>query len=360
MRPELETYHQIDRYFRKELTGEELAEFEQKLRIDSEFAQEVKTQEFVNSVVVGSVYSDLRSQMSVDLPEIKHSETNFGKWLWLALGSLGLILGIIAFILLNKENSSGSLNNSKEEIQNKIQPKENTEARIESELDQRPVSVLPKESKRQKVANSVMDQNSKTENSQTTAITDEPLPVLETPVLTESKPESKVEEAIKPDCKTSNIVLTPTISPSCNTEKNGKVSFVGVPEHLKISKEKNSKATVQPVFYNMASGSHTFYISDENGCHFTQEIVVPEKNCKPNKFAFNPDLGETWKVPVSEQDEFVLTVKSRSGQVVYSNNNVNEWAGNSQTNGTLEPGIYIYLIEYTDGRKEGGQVSIVK
>ena len=62
MRPELETYQLIDHFLNGTLEGDALHAFEQRMREDASFAEEVALQKITNAVVIGASYQTLKHE----------------------------------------------------------------------------------------------------------------------------------------------------------------------------------------------------------------------------------------------------------------------------------------------------------
>src|SRR5690606_19613483 len=116
-------------------------------------------------------------------------------------------------------------------------------------------------------------------------------------------------------------------------------------------------------FYGLGKGVYLFYIRDFKGCTSKIEVSVGEKNCKPNKFIINTTIGESWIV--SEWNlNYTLKIYNKSGREILKKSSKEmpyyEWQGDYNYGNILDSGLYIYIIEYTNGQIDNGQISIVR
>ena len=74
-----------------------------------------------------------------------------------------------------------------------------------------------------------------------------------------------------------------------------------------------------------------------------------------------PEL-ESWTVPTDPEKSGKFTAFDKNGKLVYKKEfNATErfnWDGNSMNSGILPPAIYIFIIEYSDGSTEQGNITL--
>ena len=104
MRPELETYYQIDKFLQGELKGDELVAFQNKMMADESFSEEVKYQKMVNEIVIGASYNSLRNQMSRDISNIDKN-TGLKNWGIAAITGIALLSGSIYYSATKQDQS---------------------------------------------------------------------------------------------------------------------------------------------------------------------------------------------------------------------------------------------------------------
>ena len=363
----METYHLIDRYLNQEMRGEELLSFERKLKEDSSFAEEVEYQKIVNEVVRGSHFDSLRTKMQQDISKLEETPSST-KW-WIG-GLLALaLLGGLSYLYYTPEAK-----NKISSVVSKETQKEAPEVLVAEEKESLPV----KEKKKDKPSSRVVPQEApplEEKTSVETPIKSEELPV-ESPALEDAKENMSInpfynspsENSLRINCDEVKITAAPVIQGSCKGELNG--SIIIYPDKIKggigpykVAVDENSILQSKEIFSGLEAGPHLIVIKDKSGCISTQEIIVPEKDCpKMNIFAIQPDIGESWKIPASDSESGTLSIISGSGSLVYKspfgNQGIYEWNGTDKSGSILPSGTYIYILEYSTGKRENGQINI--
>ncbi len=130
--------------------------------------------------------------------------------------------------------------------------------------------------------------------------------------------------------------------------------------------ETTSNITVNP------SNTTTYYltITDHTGQPSESSVLVEVFECKsiyiPN--AFNPysdvNSNSRFRAYGTDISQFTMRIFSRSGQIVYESNDINEgWDGRIKGK-PAEMGVYVYQVIYTDvvGKKQTvtGQLTLIK
>ncbi len=365
MRPELETYHLIDRYLRGELQGEELLSFESEMKSNSEIREEVDFQQLVNQVVKGTSSDRLRERMSIDIKKLDQKKANLKYGLIGA--TLVLLIGTASLFYLKKNKVETKISNlstvnqlvvkdnASIDLVEKIKPKVNastTELKANVNTSEKRVLVQKNTNQQQVLAiqEVVADAVVKKQMLEKVAVIE--------------KVAIPVKPAIIDPCAGVTITAFPIIQPTCAGDARGKVLYTEAeitggssPYSIKLGKSGSKEA-----FYNLEAGKHDFKIVDAKGCSQELSIIVPEKNCKENKFTFNPDNGEMRKVPAEKSSDFTLFIHNRRGEPIFKKQLSAgfEWDGTDSNGALLESGMYLYVIEYSDGNKENGQITIIR
>lgn len=372
MRPELETYEQIDLFLNGELEGDALRSFEQKMAGDAAFAEEVQLQKLANEVVRGAALHDLRTQMTADIQKMDASS---GKWkiASIAVGFIALSSSVLYFATKSNNAADKKTPESSATHQTSIQKVEGVRAAEKIKMDK----VLAAQTGDNTSGNhtthtTVVDSTSFHQSDVLHHLNDN------TPVATEKMPQTKTEtipaantEPVKQNanpCTSVHIEATYNVVASCPDKNTGSIripqsSIKGGSAPYTVRLDKSRTLQNSDAFSNLAADSYTLYITDQSGCAKTYPVEVPEKTCNPFSSVFAPDKGEVWKYTGSEHISYTLTIVNMAGQQVYRTpqmQGVFEWQGFSQKGEYLDAGLYIYVAEYTDGTKENGQVTIAK
>lgn len=191
--------------------------------------------------------------------------------------------------------------------------------------------------------------------------------VVHSPVL----PTEKTKEQLPANANTvkaspcSNAVLYAHVqtSPSCLGNASGSIhvsGFQGGTAPYRYQVIKNAEILSSPL--HLASGNYSVSIQDAAGCSKTLENVwIKEQDCQ-TEFAFNPFIGDVWEIP-SYSSKGTLIVYDELGNVYFRTEIAAEaevtWSGYS-AKGELKTGYFPFSINYEDGHKKQGSVSIGK
>jgi len=365
LRPELETYYLIDSYLNGKLEGEALRTFENQLESDPAFAEEVSFQQLTNEVVVGASYDDLRSQMTKDIDKIDIA-AKIKTWSFYTVAALVLLTGGIAYYTYSQQEPNSKPTVTKEANPTTHSYKPNNTSGVAITTDSK--TSAPK--KDQGTSSTIQESAIAHVDTQTTIASTVHVP-QHTPAVT-STPEAKTtqsaEHAAIPanPCVNAQIVTEISTKPSCANESTGTILIPlvhGGTNPYTLSLDHGSAKPIKDSYSYLSAGTHTLFITDKNGCSKEFHVTIAEKNCKKTSYVFAPEKGETWKISGNDNSDFTITILNMSGTQVYKSNVMQgefEWQGIGQQGEYVSAGLYIYIIEYTNGQKENGQVTIVR
>lgn len=164
-----------------------------------------------------------------------------------------------------------------------------------------------------------------------------------------------------------NNVVNISFSANQTICKGDKVKlFVnGGVNYLWSTGEKTQSILVNPTL----STDYSVIATDENGNQKTGLISVEVSNCQtlfvPNAFTPNGDgQHDEFKAIGNGIQKFEMIIVSRSGQIVFSSNNIDKgWDGSFKGN-PVEMGTYVYSIKYIDELNKphtiNGHVSVIR
>lgn len=371
MRPELETYYLIDRYLQGELNSEELAAFEKRMHEEASFEAEVEHQKMVNLVITGAEFQNLRETMTKDIARFDSGKSPSAKW-WITGGIALLTIAGAGLVKLSEKKSP--------------------QAETRTVKTTSPVAALETPATQKEEAKETIQEHSlsrhednKTKSSRFSASGTDSLPPSTSPVEvaentikdtsdktpaareTIKTPETKHAPMASQDpCKGTEISFGLSSTPTCSGEMKGSI-LVNTPKGGKgpytYSVSPQSAASSNGHFENLPSGMYQVRVADAHGCFTEKGVAVTEKECpKPNKFVFSPDLGETWTIPGADNASGTLNIYNRGGILIFKEtfgpSGVKEWNGTSLSGSPAEAGLYVYIIEFTNGKKEHGQVTV--
>lgn len=367
MRPDLEQYYLIDQYLENKLKGEQLTAFENQLLIDSSLARDVYEQRMLNDLILEAELKSVRGQIEKDLASIQNPSFFRMHWKWIATG----LLSISSILYFNiKKDTDNRISQSSVIALEHTAPsviEESKEHTIQTSNDlkekkQATLATAEINPKKSETATALIDsiQLEKTDditvaNSPQVNPKTEPVPIIETKAQ---------------DCSLVKIACSILTEKTCNNAETGSIqidkTYGGTAPY---SYTLNNKKIKGLNIMDLAAGKYEIKISDRNGCTAEYTAIVSEKNCTQTiqqgaKFNINPSIGETCNIPFDTDKKGNVTIYNRSGKVIYSISNPStnqvEWAGTEGYGALAEAGLYVYLVEYTDGTKVTGEVNIIR
>jgi hypothetical protein len=385
LKTEYNKYHLIDRYLRKELSAEELRDFETLLLTDTEFAEEVSFQQEVNELISADAYHDLRQEIFRDIKEIRHKnipDNSNRNILIAAILLLAALTGLIYYFSSGKKDES-TLNRTESVIKENQFWKEKNKADNTVLSYSEPSSAIKKLSGKtpQNTDIPVEHNDSNTIEQQLVTITN----AEKSKADTGSPDEKQKNTAVYTDTNTSiqlkgkpELPASPCtgIKPEASWYKEnacaGKNDGKFIPDKKSLKGGKPPYATeltlksqkIDPdKFDQLQAGHYYFKITDANGCSAVWNILINEKNCRTAAVSISPDHGDKWEYQGNEGNSYYLCIFNQSGQQVFRSSLLNghtEWAGTDNSGNRVNTGLFIYIVEYTDGKKESGQITVIQ
>lgn len=399
MREELEILYAIDQYLRGELHGEKLLAFEERLKANPSLLNEIELQKSVNLLVHGVAYQEIRKKIRTDLKEIDYKRKIRNRFIG-AFSFLIILLAGYYVVFKNPGIKVTSLNKlpvSKDTLYNNLKGYD-----LKPKLEIEPDSIKKLKSHDNSVTFSSKPdiKNTKTNSTSSAEILNTKSNDLEKVkpknILTDKKENPKIinDQALVMDsnitpakinpselkqhdkvrtlsetvnCHDIFIAARPKVEATCSDVSEGKILFTdkisGGNSPYQISFNNDINFTDKTEFDSLGRGVYLFYIKDFNGCTSKMEVSVGEKKCIPNKFIINTTIGESWIV--SEGNiSYILKIYNKSGREILKKSSkempANEWRGEDNYGNILDSGLYIYIIEYSNGKIENGQISIVR
>lgn len=372
MRTELETYHRIDRYIRGKMSIEEVRAFEAQLASDSQLADELAWQKTLNNLVEEVGFQGLKAKMAEDIRQLDRAALRkkwyFGAGLFVGL----LMLGSFFFWLAN---SSGDTKPQS--------PRSVRQSSVSPMVKDAPLAI--NETKKKEGGLTATNGMQPTSKAQLVIAPVEELPIVELKsVMTETQPGASPTQEMVPTkkevvmlgdpekgvspCDGVVIEIVPTVSKACAGEENGKILFEegrvkgGRGPYLYGLQQKVPLSS-KPFFYGLAAGHYVAVIKDQVGCEQLLPVEVGTKKCALS-YSFQPDQGEVLEFPIEHSRSYSIFILNKQGVGVYtyrsSEGTAPVWNGADQHGKPLEAGLYIYLIEYANGEKEKGQITLLR
>ncbi len=374
----------IDRYLRGELAGEELEDFTKNLSDDPGLAEDVAFQSEVNELISVNAYHELRNQMSSDIANIDKGSSSKGFNRTISVILIAGLLSIAGGYFLLKDNdkeSSGLSKNDNQELVNtdnipslKLTEAENNATAFEQDQSASRVTNPKKSSKNINDDNGVEIQDNAESLSRVSADTF----VLPYQPTTINETNKEVKEPVSTISDKSELNADPcakavikarwTISEACQARNDGKIEIdenliQGGEEPYRIDLYSGSQKVDPSDLDHLYSGNYTLKITDVNGCLGKWNVKLLEKNCQPTGVSFSPTQGETWAFNGNDRNSYYLSIYNQAGQLIFKSSllsGIYEWSGISNAGSMVETGFYVYVVEYTNGKKENGQITVIR
>jgi hypothetical protein len=375
LRPDLEKYYLIDQYLENKLKDKELSAFENQVMQDKTFASEIEEQRMLNGLILEAELKAVRTQIEKDLSSIQQPSFFRTHWKWIGVG-LFSISSILYYAISTKDTLTQSVQESTVDL-NENKSHSEVEAAVKTEKPNR-ISTIAEPNKPATNTISLIEVTKPKDRVETSDSihliknTETIAPKVSglTTINNAPKIETKSTEAAKIDCSLIKIIFSVTTETSCANTETGALHIEKITGGVApYSFTLNNKKIKQNNIFELGAGTYEVKISDKNGCSTEQRATILEKNCASNlvlgeKFNINPTIGETCSIPFNTDKKGNLTIYNRSGKIILKATNPSsdyvEWNGTDVYGALAEAGLYVYIIEYTDGIKVTGEVNIIR
>ena len=354
-------YEQIDQYLTKNMSSNELADFEREMASNPSLQEEVTVQKELRDVVIGASLSDVRSMMENDLQQTPKQGIN-KKW----LGFLGVILctsiGVFLYNSNPTKNDKVSVSKSQHnEIAKPIHtntpiPKKESEIAVAKPIKHAyPTEVTSSPARVDSVINPII------EKSEVKVESDAPA-IQPTIALSAKKEETTTQPQIAPFAFNGKVKTVEAEYQKGNGEIHitGTVKGGKTPYQYAIYEDEyqNEKS-----FSNIAPGNYTVQVTDANNSTLVlDEVIIKESNCLSDyNQSFIPTYDNYWEIPVPQNSVFTFKVFNLKG-LVYENNfelgEQTQWFGTSTQEEKLGIGYYRFEIKFENGEQCNGELTI--
>lgn len=412
---EREKFDLIDRYFKGELSEDEIEQFNAEWASDDQFAEEVANHQKVNEVIMDAGLIDVKRKLQSIHNKQVYANNN-GRWVM--GGIIGSSIGLIGLII------GGWLYFGNPAEIGKTLPSENTEVNTDKSVKEEPnkgVSEPAAPNDQQAFANQEEPSNDKydkkeqqnNEKSANESSTHEKqekskqeAPNTEKNTLEMSKVENNpsvnnpIENDVKKDqpkvakisainndtidlrfqptqkpkskspCDNTTISASYKLVKSCYDKNRGAIiidsnSITGgePPYQFSLSKGDNYKG--EPRFNDLSQGSYTVYIKDSRSCKDAlNNLYVAGKDCNKTNYTFAPEREESWEYPFDKQANGTLIIYKKNGEKVYQreirNGTPSNWRGRDNNGKRLPMGLYLVTFERSGNITKTWNLSLVR
>lgn len=367
MKAVYEQYEQIERYLTGDLSGNELAAFENRLETDGPFREEVQAHQVVHDLVIDQGLLELRSKMKAY--EAGYTGSNNSLHI---VSTIVLVLSLSAIGLITSNPlppAPAAMVVTEPEKNNQTPVVADRVVKAEASLPAviatpRHTAAIPDTSP-DTITSSVppmrlsQDTVTVTRRFMSDVLSKDVIPSV-------MLPEVKMPDVVP--CRLQGSVLKLRASESCTTSPTGaiivdKTSFFEGTLPVEFSIDGKNYAPGY-TFSNLYAGTYYLSVRDARGCTWfeAEAITVGEKDCSEHAYSFYPDKGEVWKLPVSASSSGKIDIYSRNGSLVYTGTITHgypdHWDGTA--NGYALPmGSYSFVLR-ADGKVVTGYVTLFK
>lgn len=365
MKSEDQLYIEIERYLHKKMEGTELRAFEKHIAENPEVAQKVQVQRLAHEMII----KNRLNQLSNYSKELQQKDLKRQQYKIMAKIATGLLLAGLSIYFFTKQTvhtlpvpqTADSMHVSSN---NAVIPSSTAQKSQIKEKNSSPIVLKPT------VKASISKNREEAHVSEATTLpTQEHLqrPLEEKisqPDVSVVKPIVVPSHEIQGPCH--QVLLKAHIETfkTCVGENEGVISVSRIqgghkPYALKLISAVDHQ---ERGFSGLEAGKYIVSITDSKNCtQVFEEIIIASKPCHVDH-QFNPALGEVWEVP-SSAVAADLYIHDQSGQLIFQKHisalDQISWDGKS-LNGHLQSGIFVYLLKYTDGTQQQGNITVLQ
>jgi hypothetical protein len=359
-------YQNIEGYLKGNLSSQERIAFEKQLATDQEFAQEVAVQK----VAMQSLEMAYIKSMS-DLVKNRVQKNNIAKKYWSG-GSAILVTTLLigSAYLATTNDTSHSIENKNTSTNKEIVPV--TDAKKIEMIDSSKVEMY----KNEKAPQSKIVLESPSVKSMS--------PMADSSFVKKAKLNESIQKVRNPEIKEAVIQTIPTkqeitngnpkpiamvvpceekapeisvrVNPTSFDESSGSISVSTPTNWLVYIKGINSTHENKSQFNNIAAGTYSVYVKNENNCTYKiGEYTVSNSNCSFEKdYVFNKQYDKQWTIPTINTLALNIRIINKGGIEVYSSSipaySNASWNGLNKNGEYVAIGLHKVIVTYSDNK----------
>ncbi|MFN8415371.1 MAG: hypothetical protein U0U66_03465 [Cytophagaceae bacterium] len=362
---------QIDQYLNGLLSDQDRLIFEEKIKQDAVLASKVNEARIVNEAIYYASLVELKNTIGKDIKNIEYKSPVNWKNISYISASVVTIIGLATYYLApsntskQDSNITSSITNSikQESTTNHITPVESVVVnKTTTTTTTKPTSDTIKPIQTKNLSNATSDNN-----SSHSVHNDQQIKTIQDHVKKDSLVILNHSTNTKPlvDAVVCDKVFRINTTPSCNQKQNGQIQIEADKSYIyNFTLDQLKQSGYNALFASLPAGSHQIMITYNKECVYKEKVIIPEKWCGLNEsYSFNPDYNEKWVLNYEQGSKGTYSIYDPSGNIIYSDNfgyGVSEWNGIDRLGATVPVGVYIAFINYTDGRKERVELTIIR
>ncbi|MCU0431426.1 MAG: hypothetical protein MUF42_15790 [Cytophagaceae bacterium] len=348
---------QIDRYLDQQMTQEESAAFELKIKTDAGLKEMVELSSLTRSLVFEKGIEENRAF----LKQLEKQHLQSRRWLRNTMGValVAMFLGVIGWWAWPAEKEKATKLPA-QVSQTESKAEDNISSQIEV-LENEKTTAPEKESRNKKsteIENQANEPSTELLGKETT----------ETLVLNPSeeklsnetavpKEDAKVKEYLPREANCNQVFKSVRIASlaSCQQASSGSIQLSGIQKTWKIYLNEEARSAS---LHNLAPGNYVLKIITSQACSQEYQVNVPGKSCDTGKsLHWSFSSPDQWTID-TENKEGMLSITDRSGKLVLRKE-ISEFNNRISSDEIQETGLYRYQIKHSDGSTTDGFVQIV-
>jgi hypothetical protein len=381
---ETDKYELFENYLKGKFSAAEKAEIENLLRADAEIQTQFEEYQSVHQLIMESSLLDMKKQLA-DI----HNETlrtiRIKRNIQYAVISAILITTAVLYFVLNKRNGSSQKpgyivpinpivthNQSNVSTGSQVKPNAKPFFSTSSTISEKLVkhdNGLPARDTVSKVTitmpASVLEKQEQKEEQQSVLCNPDTKPLEVNPNFGEQKnvPASKTT-----DCSNAQITCTYRTEEGCEDSGQGKIIFNkssikgGKAPYMFSINDGQFEHSV--VFEQLITGRYKLMVKDDDDCQSVIGFADVKEIICPADFVIAPDRAEYLAIPYEKGQLGKLFIYTKNGNLVYSadidHSFYTYWDGKASDGKELSLGVYVFHINYSNGKVLNGSVTIVK
>ena len=362
MSKEIELYERIDAYLNQELSGKDLQDFQDELVWNNELREQVDLQQLVNENVIDYRLTKVKALAQSYAQKSTPSQIqNYVKGGLVLLAVSGTALYLL--FPTTKESHNITVDSLSKDSTATVERSYST-AKDSGENHAFPQSLS---SKTLTPSDTAVYKTALAPDTSSALLKKEIPSAFNLPINTTStQVVSKKELRTENPCAAIILQADVQVKPSCVGKNTGSIivetiSGGNAPYLLALG---NEDFTSSRTFEQLSSGNYSLQVKDSKGCIsiVQKKYVVESVTCMTSgKYVISPVEGQFWKIPV-EGKSAKLKIFNKGGIQIYSmditNGSPEEWDGRDLHGSYPEPGVYLYLLEFSDGHIEQGYITM--
>lgn len=360
------TYELFDQYLNGSLNDSAKADFEQRLANETDFKEAFESYQATEQIAIAHSLFEIKAQLQKDIQSGYADRLIKRKKVLRTVMILGgaFLIGVLIYALLPESKTTidkESVDPESVLTEKQTEPAE-TNKTVPEIAEERPVLFEEHKKSNEDVARVEITPTEKLTNLPQTETN------LDSNEVTASITKNELQETNSDPC--ADFAMPPferKIIHSCKGKDNGELLIKSKHANISFSLKTTQNTLLKArknTFQNLAPSNYWVVASDEKGCTSTSQkpIIIKEEACgvtntETEEFAFRPEFGEVWEMPVDDFTNATLIIYNQGGTEIYKSEIINGYP-NTWDGYNANKGMYLYILQLKDGETKKGYVRI--